>query len=156
MSPSSQRENGILVVLWECSCFAGNFFPGSLDTLFGVLVLAILLITVLGNLVVRNVKCKFPGVSPVPFSVHQFTGVQGSRGSCPGPYLSKLSNDTWQITSFSFSFFCLFRASPTAYGGSQARGRIRAATASLHHSHSNTRSEPRLQPAPRLTAMGDS
>ena len=28
-----------------------------------------------------------------------------------------------------------------AYGGSQARGRIRAAAASLHHSHSNARSE---------------
>ena len=29
-----------------------------------------------------------------------------------------------------------------AYGGSQARGRIRAVAAGLHHSHSNARSEP--------------
>ena len=34
--------------------------------------------------------------------------------------------------------FCLFRAAPAAQGGSQARGRIRAAAAGLHHSPSNT------------------
>ena len=44
------------------------------------------------------------------------------------------------------SFFLLFRAAPVAYGGSQARGQIRAAAAGLHHSHSNMGSEPRLQP----------
>ena len=33
-----------------------------------------------------------------------------------------------------------------AYGGSQARGRIRAAGASLHHSHSNVGSESSLWP----------
>ena len=33
---------------------------------------------------------------------------------------------------------CLFRATPTAHGGSQARGAIRALAAGLHHS--NTRS----------------
>ena len=35
-------------------------------------------------------------------------------------------------------FFWLFRAVPTAYGGSQAKSRIGAVAASLHHSHSNT------------------
>ena len=39
--------------------------------------------------------------------------------------------------SLSFFFFCLFRATPAAYVGSQARGRIFTA-ASLHHSPSNT------------------
>ena len=34
-------------------------------------------------------------------------------------------------------FFCLFRAAPTAYGGSQDRGRIRAG-ATGHHSQSHT------------------
>ena len=33
----------------------------------------------------------------------------------------------------------LFRATPTAHGGSQAGGRIRAAAAGLHHSHSHAR-----------------
>ena len=41
----------------------------------------------------------------------------------------------------SFFFFGLFRATPTAYGGSQARGPIGAVAARLHRSHSNTRSE---------------
>ena len=34
----------------------------------------------------------------------------------------------------------LSAAAPAAYGGSQARGRIRAAAAGLYHRHSNTRS----------------
>ena len=41
-----------------------------------------------------------------------------------------------------FFFFCPFRAAPPAYGGSQARSLIGAVAASLHQSHSNTRSEP--------------
>ena len=54
-----------------------------------------------------------------------------------------------------FFFFCLFafsRGAPTVYGGSQARGLIRAVAASLHHSHSNAGSEPCLRPTPWLTA----
>ena len=37
--------------------------------------------------------------------------------------------------------FFLFGTAPAAYGSSQAKGRIRAAAASLHHSHSNVRSD---------------
>ena len=53
----------------------------------------------------------------------------------------------------------LFRAKALAYKGSQARALIRATAASLHHSHSNTKSEPRLQPQDRggptaMTLMG--
>ena len=36
----------------------------------------------------------------------------------------------------------LFRAAPVAYGRSQARGPIRATAAGLHHSHSDSGSEP--------------
>ena len=43
-------------------------------------------------------------------------------------------------------------AAPAAHGGSQARGPIGAVAASLHQSHSNAGSEPRLQPTPQLTA----
>ena len=43
-----------------------------------------------------------------------------------------------------FLFVCLFRATPVAYGGSQARGLIRTLAAGLHQSHSNTRSNPHL------------
>ena len=35
-------------------------------------------------------------------------------------------------------FFFLFRATPAAYGRSQARDLIRATAADLHHSHNNT------------------
>ena len=47
---------------------------------------------------------------------------------------------------------CLFRAALAAYGASQARGRIRAAAADLHHSHSNARPKPHLQPTPQPPA----
>ena len=52
-------------------------------------------------------------------------------------------------------FFFFFRATPAAHGGSQARGRIRAAAAGLQLRHSNTRFEPCLQPTPELTATPD-
>ena len=41
---------------------------------------------------------------------------------------------------------------PVAYGGSQARGLMRAVDTGLHQSHSNMGSDPRLQPTPQLTA----
>ena len=51
-----------------------------------------------------------------------------------------------------FFFFVLFfvfsRATPVAYGGSQAKGLIRAVAAGLCQSQSNSGSEPRLQPTP--------
>ena len=53
---------------------------------------------------------------------------------------------------FFFFFFLLFRASPAAYGGSQARGQIGAVAARLDHSHSNTRSELHLQSTPQFMA----
>ena len=46
-------------------------------------------------------------------------------------------------------------AAPTAYGGSQARGRIGAVATGLRQSHSNTGSKPHLRPTPQLTAMLD-
>ena len=47
------------------------------------------------------------------------------------------------------------RATPMAYGGSQARGLIGAVAINLHHSHSNVGSEPCLHPILQLTAMLD-
>ena len=54
-----------------------------------------------------------------------------------------------------FFFFLVFRAALVANGGSQARGRIRAAAAGLHHSHISARSELHLQPTPQLMAVLD-
>ena len=42
------------------------------------------------------------------------------------------------------SFFWLLRTKFTAHGSSQARGRIGAIAASLHHSHNKARSKPHL------------
>ena len=55
-------------------------------------------------------------------------------------------------------FFCLFAiswAAPASYGGSQARGPIRAVAAGLRQNHSNTGSKPCLRPTPQLTATPD-
>ena len=51
--------------------------------------------------------------------------------------------------------FILCRAASGAYGGSQAKGLIRAAAAGLHHSHSNLGSQPHLRPTPQLMAIPD-
>ena len=50
---------------------------------------------------------------------------------------------------FFWSFF--FRVAPMAYGGSQARGAIRAVAASLHQSYSNVGSKPHLRPTDEPT-----
>ena len=65
-------------------------------------------------------------------------------------YLFILGLDPWHIEVPSCILFIYLVAEPAAYGGSQARGRIRAQAASLHHS--NTRSEPCLPPTSQLTA----
>ena len=52
--------------------------------------------------------------------------------------------------------FVLFRATPVAYGNSQAKVQIGATAGLRHsHSHSNVISEARLQPTSQLTAMLD-
>ena len=57
--------------------------------------------------------------------------------------------------SFFFFVFCLFRATPAAHGGSQAKGPIGAVAAGLYHSQSNAESELRLRSIPQLTATPD-
>ena len=59
------------------------------------------------------------------------------------------------LTFLSFFLFCLFRATPLAYGSSHARGQIEAAVTSLQHRHSNGGSEPCLRPAPQLMTALD-
>ena len=47
----------------------------------------------------------------------------------------KICASLWYNKDFLvWEFFCLFRAAPAAYRSSQARGRIRATAAGLHHS----------------------
>ena len=59
------------------------------------------------------------------------------------------------VLVFIYLFFAFSRATPAAYGGSQAQGRIGATAAGLHHSHSKAGSKTSLQPTPQLTAMPD-
>ena len=68
----------------------------------------------------------------------------------------------WFLVGFVFAapqqeLLVLFflRASLAAYGGSKARGWIRAVATGLRHSHSNSESELHLQPILQLTAMPD-
>ena len=79
---------------------------------------------------------------------------------------SGVVKSTWLLSTITMSnlfvfiltyiyLFLLFRATPTAYGGSQARGPIRATAANLLHSHSNPGSEPCLRPLPQLMATPD-
>ena len=91
------------------------------------------------------------------------TGSTGSSPALQNCALWQLPLNTchWgrrQAVRFSFDlFFVVFlsKAIPTAYGSSQARGRIGATDAGLHHSHSNIRSEPHLRPTPQLAATPD-
>ena len=57
--------------------------------------------------------------------------------------------------SFVVFVFAFSLAASAAYGGSQARGLIRAVATGLHQSHSNAGSEPPLRPTPQLTATLD-
>ena len=63
--------------------------------------------------------------------------------------------DSENILSEFLGFFFLFKATPGSYGSSQARGKIRAVTACLHRSHSNTGSELYLQPMLQFVATLD-
>ena len=58
----------------------------------------------------------------------------------PGSYIyvTCLGSCRQAFEVFCFFFFCLFRATPMAHGGSKARGRIGAVATGLCQSHSNT------------------
>ena len=56
---------------------------------------------------------------------------------------------------FFFLSFCHSWAAPAAYGGSQARGQIRAVATGLHQSHSKAGSKPHLQPTSQFMATPD-
>ena len=72
-----------------------------------------------------------------------------------------LNSPKWHHTSHPLSpsqlffVFCLYRATPEAYGGYQAKGQIGALAPSLYHRDSNIRSKPRLWPTLQLTATPD-
>ena len=81
------------------------------------------------------------------------SGGPGSRSFFHGYFLRGFSYFVSFL--FLFCFLLLFRASPAAYGGSQARGQIGATAAGLGHSHSNAESKQSLRPTPQLKATLD-
>ena len=64
----------------------------------------------------------------------------------PFPYLVLGSSSIVHpyLFFFFFGLFAMSWAAPVAYGGSQARGLVRAVEVSLSQSHSNAGSEPHL------------
>ena len=70
--------------------------------------------------------------------------------------IGKVQNFLFYKLPFFFWLFAFPRAAPMAYGCSEARGPIGAVDASLHQSHSNSRSKLCLQPTPQLTTTPDS
>ena len=105
-----------------------------------------------------KVLCSCPRTSPRPpqkaclSDTWRATFLHALPPSLYSPF-SFIDLTTVQYSIFLFLLF--FRATPAAYGGSQARGRIGATAASLHHSHSNTRSKPCLWFTQKLTATQD-
>ena len=79
---------------------------------------------------------------------------QPLRGSSQYVFKLKISEPE-NFIFYLFICVLLFRATPTAYGSSKARGLIRATATGLHYSHSNARSELYLQPTEQLRATPD-
>ena len=66
---------------------------------------------------------------------------------------SKYSSENYYY--YYFVFLSFLGPALAAYGGSQARGLIRAVATGLHQSYNNARSEPHLRPIPQLMATPD-
>ena len=78
--------------------------------------------------ILHSVNPSFPPCLPVTTS-------QGSNDHCTYFLLFFGGFFVCLFVCLFFGFFAFSRAAPTAYGGSQDRGRIGAVAASLHHSH---------------------
>ena len=74
-----------------------------------------------------------------------------------GEAREKAGDRSWWVFIYLFIFipFAFSRATPSAYGGSHARGRIEAIATGICQSHKNAGSEPSLQPTPQLKATLD-
>ena len=89
--------------------------------------------------------------SEYSLSLNLLSGCHIRRVSYPAPEARIVLMKTNDWGHFKINFM----ATSMAYGRSQARGRVRAAAASQHHSHSNAGSEPCLWPTPQLMAVPD-
>ena len=100
---------------------------------------------------------------PYCFPQWQYQSAFPTNSTQGFPFFHLLTNTCWVVFFFLFFsflfffFFCflLFRATLMAYGSSQASDQIRAAAASLRHSHISARSKLCLQTTPQFTATPD-
>ena len=97
--------------------------------------------------------CASPGVQPAPLHRPELLYSASYHSAMVGTPLFR--NSFFPFFIFIFCLFAISWAAPSACGGSQARGLIGAVAAGLRQSHSNSGSEPRLQPTPQLTASLD-
>ena len=111
--------------------------------------------------IMRQLVC-FPNSCFWPGEPHQLTcwhrgrvnpAASGGHGEKELSHLGKIPALVGVKLIYLFTW--LSRATPMAYGSSQARDRIRAAATGLRHSHSPSGSEPLLRPMPQLMAMLD-
>ena len=85
-------------------------------------------------------KNVYSGLLPILYNIK--ITFMSSQNSIPFFFYTRF------LIFFNYYYYLLFRATPAAYGGSQARGRIGATAANWCHSHSNTGSESHLRPTP--------
>ena len=91
----------------------------------------------------KKCVCMYIYFRYIRFLAHHVYPLKRNQDPAPRLYYCYLT----VLFSSSSSSFCLFRAAPAAYGGSQARGQTGVVTAALD-SHNNARSEPCLWPTP--------
>ena len=96
----------------------------------------------IANITCKNHHPKIAAINILMYSLLAFPSMHMYRLFC---CLTCLNKNTYFLHRVcKLFFFFLFRAVPTAYGGSQARGLIGATAAGLCHRHSNVRSKPHL------------
>ena len=93
------------------------------------------------------------GLGALRTQVLQVTGCcSGRHGACAAKIGAPVTPSVTLGKLGHFFFFGLFRATPAAFGSSQARDQIRAVAASLQHSYGNSGSKLLLSPTPQLTS----
>ena len=144
----------LLLIFFHCLCVCWIFFFSDVEGLYPILspplpLQAFFLVSDTRASSKIFAFCHLWLCLPITFSPFfaQFVPIHSLDEHC----LIELS----KMLEMFFFLFHLFRATPVAYGGSQAGGLIGATAAVRHHSNSNKGSEPPLQPTPQLVATPD-
>lgn len=94
-SPSFERQNGALVVLYECLCMAECLLTGPLGAPYVFQSLhSMFKVSFETLLEMWNMNFHWPSL--VSFFVHQFTGLKSSLESCPGSLRHLVVKAQWR------------------------------------------------------------